>query len=135
VSNPGEYPIGGYTTFAVSRRPDGERIVNEAHLSYSPPVETKPAPHYDIKLPDGYASWAAAWIRDTTVLWISQKDLVSPTSRRYRKPATRATKPPRRRSRPRSAKPFVPNWTCPQHPGQGAHPVGRPPAVRGNFQE
>jgi hypothetical protein len=76
VSNPGQHPIDGHTTFVVTRRPDGERIVNEAHLSYNGPEDTIPSPNYEVKLPDGYNTWAAAWIRNTTELWISEKGLL-----------------------------------------------------------
>ncbi|HWB03808.1 MAG TPA: M56 family metallopeptidase [Verrucomicrobiales bacterium] len=76
VSGAGQHLIGGHTTFAVTTRLDGDRIVHDGHLSYSPPDETAPAPHYKIELPDGYNSWAAGWIRDTTEMWITQKGLL-----------------------------------------------------------
>jgi hypothetical protein len=49
--------------------------VNEASIKFSPPDATKPAPHepHDIKLPDGYNTWAAAWMRGGTVLWVEDK--------------------------------------------------------------
>ena len=72
--NPGRYTLGGSTTLVVTRRPDGRRIVNEAHLSYnSPPEEGIPAPHHKIELPDGYDTWAVGCVRGETVLWLSQK--------------------------------------------------------------
>lgn len=78
ASNPGQYSVGGNATFVVTRRPIGERIVNEAHLAFSPADATKPAPRepHEIKLPDGYGTWAAAWMRGGTVLWVLQKGIV-----------------------------------------------------------
>ncbi|HEX2749002.1 MAG TPA: hypothetical protein VHM91_13435, partial [Verrucomicrobiales bacterium] len=81
ASGAGQHLIGGFVTFGVVTRPDGERIVHEAQLTYSPPTEfdgvrPKVVPPYKVELPDGYNSWAAAWVRDTTVLWISQKGLL-----------------------------------------------------------
>jgi hypothetical protein len=81
ASGAGQHLIGGFVTFGVVSRPDGERIVHEAQLTYSPPTEfdgvrPKVVPPYKVELPDGYNSWAAAWVRDTTVLWISQKGLL-----------------------------------------------------------
>lgn len=72
---PGQYPLGGNVTFVVTRRPIGERIVNEAHLAFAPTDATKPAPRepHTIKLPDDYDSWLAAWMRGGTVLWVAQK--------------------------------------------------------------
>ena len=76
ADNPGRYALGGYTDLVVTRRPIGERIVNEAHLSHNPPEDTIPAPHYEIQLPDGNDTWAAAWIRNTTLLCVEQKGLL-----------------------------------------------------------
>ncbi|MEX0641105.1 MAG: hypothetical protein WD468_00310 [Pirellulales bacterium] len=75
ASNPGEYTLGGNATLKVTRRPAGERIVNEASIQFSPSDATKPAPRepHKLKLPDGYDTWAAAWARGATVLWVLQK--------------------------------------------------------------
>ncbi len=62
--------------FAVTRRPDGDRIVNEAHLVFAPPAGAIPGRPAEIKLPDGYDTWAAAWVRGTTALWVQQKGLL-----------------------------------------------------------
>lgn len=71
ASNPGHYTISEKASLQVSRRGVGERIVNEAHLSLS-----EPGQRHDITLPDGYDTWAAAWVRGTTVMWVTQKGLL-----------------------------------------------------------
>lgn len=71
ASNPGRYTLSDKASLHVSRRGDGERVVNEAYLSLSAPGE-----RYEVKLPDGYDSWAAAWLRGGSVLWVSQKGLL-----------------------------------------------------------
>jgi hypothetical protein len=78
ANNPGRYTLGEHIRLIVSRRPDGERIVNEARIQFFSPHPTKPAPGepYEIKLPDGYNTWAASWLRDTSVLWVLQKGAV-----------------------------------------------------------
>ncbi|MFO1046102.1 MAG: M56 family metallopeptidase [Planctomycetaceae bacterium] len=86
AKSPGQFPLGSQVTFVVSRRPIGERIVNEAHLRFAPTDATKPAPHdpHPIPLPDDYDSWIAGWMRGGTVLWIAQSDANQKTSvRRY----------------------------------------------------
>ena len=77
--NPGQYKLGGNATFVVTRRGIGERTVNEARLTFAPADATAPAPRepHEIKLPDGYDTWAAAWVRSGTVLWVQQKGTVS----------------------------------------------------------
>ena len=71
ANNPGHYTISEKASLEVSRRDVGERIVNEAHLSLSAPGE-----RHDITLPDGYDTWAAAWVRGATVMWVTQKGLL-----------------------------------------------------------
>lgn len=75
ASNPGSYTLSANASLAVSRRLDGERIVNEASIRFSSPDPRKPAPEkpYELKLPDGYGTWAAAWVRGGSVLWVTQK--------------------------------------------------------------
>lgn len=74
VTIPGGYRLGTYVQLDVTRRPDGKRIVNEASIGFTSPDRTKPAPKpYEIKLPDGYGTWAAAWVRDGNILWVLQK--------------------------------------------------------------
>src|SRR5207302_5633103 len=59
----------------VSRRPIGERIANEAtiHFYSRDPKADAPGKPVLLKLPDGYNTWAAAWMRGGTVLWVRQK--------------------------------------------------------------
>ena len=78
AKNPGQYPLGNSARFVVSRRPIGERIVNEAHIAFAPADATKPAPRepHVVQLPDDYDTWAAAWMRGGTVLWICKNDAV-----------------------------------------------------------
>lgn len=71
ASNPGHYTISDKASFQVTRRPDGERIVNESHL-----VLSAPGKRHQITLPDGYGTWAAGWVRGDTTMWITQKGLV-----------------------------------------------------------
>ena len=87
ASGPGRYPIGDQVRLVIVRRPDGERRVNEANITFfSPDPQAEPPgkPH-GIKLPDGYDTWAIAWERGTTVLWVAEKgvlrsyDFSSPT--------------------------------------------------------
>jgi hypothetical protein len=78
AKGPGQYRLGKNATFVVTRRSIGERIVNEAHLAFAPTDATKPAPRepHVVKLPDDYDSWAAAWLRDSDVLWIRKDGAV-----------------------------------------------------------
>ena len=74
ATNPGRYTLGDLVRFEVTRRGAGERVVNQASLTYYP--QGKDNITHEVKLPDGYNTWAAAWAKDTTVLWVTQKGLV-----------------------------------------------------------
>jgi beta-lactamase regulating signal transducer with metallopeptidase domain len=76
ASNPGRYALGENAVLVVTRRPAGERIVNEASIQFIPPDPAKPAPGepHELKLPDGYGTWAAAWVRGGTLLWLLEKN-------------------------------------------------------------
>lgn len=78
ANNPGRYTLGENIRLVVTRRPEGERLVNEASIVFfsSNPKAAPPGPPHSIKLPDGYNTWAAAWVRDSTALWVLQKDLL-----------------------------------------------------------
>jgi beta-lactamase regulating signal transducer with metallopeptidase domain len=78
ANNPGRYTLGENIRLIVSRRPADDRIVNEARIQFFSVDPAKPAPGepHEIKLPDGYDTWAAAWVRGTTVLWVLQKGSV-----------------------------------------------------------
>jgi hypothetical protein len=75
ASNPGWYSVGDYIKLSVTRRSSEERIINEVHIQFFSPDQTKPAPGepFDLKPPDGYGTWAAGWIKGETVLWFLQK--------------------------------------------------------------
>lgn len=76
ASNPGRYTLAKNAVLVVSRRPVDERLVNEATLQFFSPDPKADAPGKPIplNLPDGYNTWAAAWVRGGTVLWVQQKD-------------------------------------------------------------
>ena len=77
ANNPGRYKLSGGAVLAISRRPNGDRIVNEAKIQFSSSDASKPAPgEYEVKLPDGYGTWSAAWVRDTTKVWVTQNGIV-----------------------------------------------------------
>jgi beta-lactamase regulating signal transducer with metallopeptidase domain len=78
ANNPGHYTIGENAVLAVTRRPVNERIVNEASIQFASPDPAKAAPAepHKIELPDGYGTWAAAWVRGSNVLWVMQKGTV-----------------------------------------------------------
>ena len=69
--NPGRYTVSENTVLVVTRHPNGERLVNEAHISL--PASTGP---HQLTLPDGYDTWAAAWVRGTTTIWVEQQGLL-----------------------------------------------------------
>ena len=49
--------------------------VNEANLRFyaSDSNTDPPGTPFEIKLPDGYDTWAIAWKRDSTILWVAEK--------------------------------------------------------------
>jgi len=71
AKNPGQYTLRDKATLAVVRRGDGDRIVNEAHISLSSPGD-----FYELVLPDGYDTWAASWVKGGSVLWVQQAGLL-----------------------------------------------------------
>lgn len=73
ANNPGRYTLSDLVRLQVSRR-GGERIVNEATISFYAADSKDPPPGkpVDLKLPDGYGTWAAAWHRSKTILWVQQ---------------------------------------------------------------
>jgi beta-lactamase regulating signal transducer with metallopeptidase domain len=75
ASNPGRYKLDDTVVLAVTRRPIGERIVNEAHVQFYAKVagQPEPGPPIDVKLPDGYGTWAIAWIKGGTTFWLEEK--------------------------------------------------------------
>lgn len=71
ANNPGRYNLGENIQFVVTRRGIGERIVNEASITWYPNGEDSKS--HSIPLPNGYDSWGAAWSPGSTVLWVQQK--------------------------------------------------------------
>ncbi|MHB0957581.1 MAG: M56 family metallopeptidase [Pirellulaceae bacterium] len=78
ASNPGQYTLNENAKLVVTRRPIGERIVNEAAIRFAQPEAeaARPPGPYKFELPDGYDRWAAAWVRGGTVMWVQQKGLL-----------------------------------------------------------
>ncbi|MHB9081088.1 MAG: M56 family metallopeptidase [Pirellulaceae bacterium] len=78
ASNPDQYTLNENAKLVVTRRPLGERIVNEAAIRFAQPEPeaARPPGPYKIELPDGYDTWAAAWVRGGTVMWVQQKGLL-----------------------------------------------------------
>jgi beta-lactamase regulating signal transducer with metallopeptidase domain len=76
VHDPGWYNVSDLVRLDVTRRPHGERVVNEATMVFFAADSKKPAPGkpYVLKLPDGYNTWAAAWLRGQSVLWVHQQN-------------------------------------------------------------
>jgi len=71
ASNPGRYTLGENIRLIVTRRPDGDRIVNEGRIQFfASDPKAEAAKPVELKLPDGYNTWAAAWERGGTVLWV-----------------------------------------------------------------
>ena len=72
ANNPGRYTLGQNILFVVSRRPIGDRIVNEADITLHRLARDNI--FNKVTLPDGYDTWAAAWIPGSTVLWVQQEN-------------------------------------------------------------
>jgi hypothetical protein len=75
ATNPGHYTLADNAVLVVSRRPDGERIVNEAEIRFysADGKQPLPGPPFPLKLPDGYGTWSVAWIRGAKVFWLSDR--------------------------------------------------------------
>jgi hypothetical protein len=78
AKNPGSYRLGDLVRLDVSRHADEFRIMNDASIEFYSADPNKPMPRepYKIELADGYSTWAAAWMKDATTIWIAQKGLV-----------------------------------------------------------
>jgi len=79
ASGPGRYTLGDNVRLVIVRKPDGDRRVNEANIVYfSSDLPGKPhevrLPR--IELPDGYHTWAIAWERGSTMLWVAEKGVL-----------------------------------------------------------
>ena len=78
ATGPGRYTLGEQVRLAIVRKSDGKRRVNEANIvffSSNSQAELPGKPH-EIKLPDGYHTWAIAWERGSTVLWAAEKGVL-----------------------------------------------------------
>ena len=78
ATGPGRYTLGDLVRLVIVRKLDGKRYVNEANIRFfsrDPRVEPPGKPH-EIKLPDGLLTWAIAWERDSTVLWVAEKGVL-----------------------------------------------------------
>jgi hypothetical protein len=71
ANGPGWFTLSDNVKFSVSRRPIGERAVNEASILYF--QQGKDNVVHKVTLPDGYNTWAAATKKGATELWISEK--------------------------------------------------------------
>ncbi|MGB7328583.1 MAG: DUF1549 domain-containing protein, partial [Rubripirellula sp.] len=72
--NPGRFNLGDALRFVVARRPQGERIVNEANIVWYPPGKDNVPT--EVPLPNDYDTWAAGWSPGTSILWVSQTGLL-----------------------------------------------------------
>jgi hypothetical protein len=78
ATGPGRYTLGDLVRLVIVRKLDGKRYVNEANIRFfsrDPRVEPPGRPH-EIKLPDGLLTWAIAWERGSTVLWLAEKGVL-----------------------------------------------------------
>jgi len=78
ATGPGRYTLGDLVRLVIVRKLDGKRYVNEADIRFfsgDPKAEPPGKPH-EIKLPDGLLTWAIAWERDSTVLWVAEKGVL-----------------------------------------------------------
>ncbi|HEY3968438.1 MAG TPA: M56 family metallopeptidase [Planctomycetaceae bacterium] len=78
ATGPGRYTIGDNVRLVIVQKPVGERRVNEANIVFFSPDPKGAAPDkpHPIKLPDGDLTWAIAWERGTTVLWVMESGTV-----------------------------------------------------------
>jgi hypothetical protein len=75
ATGPGRYKLGDNVRLVIVRK----GRVNEAHIKFFSPDQKAdpPGKPHEIKLPDGYLTWAIAWERDPAkTLWVTQKGLV-----------------------------------------------------------
>jgi len=75
ISAPGWYTLTDHTRLSVTRRPDHEWLVNEGSIQFFSPDQKAdpPGKPVSLALPHGYSTWAAAWMRGGTVLWVEQQ--------------------------------------------------------------
>ena len=75
ATGPGRYQLGDQVRLVIVRKGNG---VNEANLMFyaSDSNTDPPGTSFEIKLPDGYNTWAIAWKRDWTILWVAEKGVM-----------------------------------------------------------
>jgi hypothetical protein len=75
ANSPGRYSLRENIRLVVTRRAIGERLVNEASIMvFSPdPGARPPTTLVELKLPDGNDTWATAWVRGGTTLWLQEQ--------------------------------------------------------------
>ncbi|MEM9659461.1 MAG: DUF1549 domain-containing protein, partial [Planctomycetota bacterium] len=75
ATGPGRYQLGDQVQLVIVRKGSG---VNEASLKFSAPEASAESPGkpFEIKLPNGRHTWAIAWKRDLTTLWVAEKGVV-----------------------------------------------------------
>ncbi len=78
ATGPGRYTLGDHVRLVIVRKPDGDRRVNEANIMFfaPDPKNERPGKPHEIKLPDGYLTWAIAWQRGSTMLWLAEKGVL-----------------------------------------------------------
>jgi len=78
ATGPGRYTLGDHVRLVIVRKPDGDRRMNEADIRFfsSDPKNEPPGKPHEIKLPDGYHTWAIAWERGSTVLWVAERGVL-----------------------------------------------------------
>ncbi|MFT4559156.1 MAG: hypothetical protein ACI92S_004546, partial [Planctomycetaceae bacterium] len=81
ANGPGFYDIADKRRLAISRSRNGKRWVNNAEIIfysnyYSSEKDTPRPKPYAITLPEGRLTYAIAWDRNATELWVVQKGMV-----------------------------------------------------------
>jgi hypothetical protein len=75
AGTPGRYMLSDHVAFVVRRRTCDGRVANEASIEFfsAEPAQPLPGEPHKINLPDGYSTWAAAWLRGGSVLWVQEQ--------------------------------------------------------------
>jgi beta-lactamase regulating signal transducer with metallopeptidase domain len=74
AKTPGRYNLGDKVRLVVTRRPVGDRVVNEGSVTYYPQGADNIS--HDLKLPDGDDTWVAVWAPSSTVFWLQQEGML-----------------------------------------------------------
>ncbi len=78
ATGPGRYIIGDHVRLVIVGKSDGKRRISEANIRFFPskPKTEPPGKPHEIKLPYGLRTWAIAWERGSTVLWVAEKGVL-----------------------------------------------------------